>query len=216
MLFFASATEGLLDFFDCVRASGKPCVLPSAAADSVWHAWIALDAASLEAFTIRHFGRTIPHVESGAMGADGDFAMANCVVAARRLERRNPFIPCVPRLFALDGYLKMPYGFGYRIERGRLACQRLDQQGRPVGRLWCPDGLSLAQLQASGLIADADAGLVTAAGAGPGVKRSNADGGGCGSFSVGDGGSCDGGGGGGGDGGGSGCGGGCGGGCGSG
>ena len=38
--FFARATEGLLTFFDCMRASGKPCALPSAAADSVWHAWM--------------------------------------------------------------------------------------------------------------------------------------------------------------------------------
>lgn len=36
--FFARTTEGLLTFFDCVRTSGKPCALPSAAADSVWHA----------------------------------------------------------------------------------------------------------------------------------------------------------------------------------
>lgn len=180
--FFARATEGLLTFFDCVAASGRPCALPSAAADSVWHAWIALDKASLDAFCMRHFGKEIPHVEAGAMSPQWDFALANCVVAALRAEGRNPVRMRVPRLFALDRELKMPRGFGYVLDGGRLAFQRLDYQGRPEGTLSYPDGLSLAQLQA--------AGLVTQAGAVQGAKRSGGDGGGCGSSCCGDGGGC--------------------------
>ena len=34
--FFATAAEGLMIFFDCVRNSSRPCALPSQAADSVW------------------------------------------------------------------------------------------------------------------------------------------------------------------------------------
>jgi hypothetical protein len=152
VFFFARATEGLLTFFDCVRASGKPCALPSAAADSVWHAWIALDPASLDAFCGKHFGKAIPHVEAADMDAPLSRALANCLVAARTLEGKNPASPSVPRLFALDRKLRMPGGFCYQLAQGELACGRLDRKGRLEGEVSCPEGLGCAQLLAAGLV----------------------------------------------------------------
>jgi hypothetical protein len=171
--FFASAIEGLLTFFDCVRASGKPCAFPSAAADSVWHAWMRMAPASLDAFCIKHFGTAIPHVEAVEMGAQMESALANCMVTARRLEKRDLVRPSVPRLFALDADLCMPGGFGYRLTHGRLACQRLDGQGRPEGEMFYPPGLGGAELLG--------AGLVTQSALDESAKRAKSDGGACGS-----------------------------------
>jgi hypothetical protein len=130
--------------------------LHSAAADSVWHAWAALDPVSLNAFCIMHFGRTIPHIEAGAMGTPMEHALANCLVAARALEGESPAGPGVPRLFALDCELGMPGGFCYQLALGEVACSRLDQAGRPSGKLFFPEGLASAQLLAWGLIAQSD------------------------------------------------------------
>lgn len=198
--FFARATEGLLTFFDCVRASGKPCALPSDAADSVWHAWIRMAPASLDTFCVKHFGRAIPHVEAAEMGTQMESALANCMVTARRLENRDLARPSVPRLFALDADLGMPGGFGYRLAQGRVAWRQLDQQGRPVGETFHPP------------VALLGAGLVTQSWFDWNAKRAKNDGGACASAGItcGTGGGCDGG-----SACGSSCGSGCGGGCGS-
>jgi hypothetical protein len=181
--FFARATEGLLTFFDCVRTSGRTCVLPSAAADSVWHAWARMAPASLDAFCIRHFGRTIAHIEEAEMGPQMENALATCIATARQLRGGDPSAASIPSLFALDGRLRMPGGYGYRLVQGQVGCQRLDHQGLPAGTLFFPVGLSAA------------------------VDVRKHDGGGCGGASSCGGDGCDGGG----DGGGGGCGGGCGG-----
>ncbi|MFC0133684.1 hypothetical protein CR105_09605 [Massilia eurypsychrophila] len=142
--FFARATEGLLTFFDCVRTSGKRCLLPSIAADSVWHAWARMDARSLDAFCIQHFGRTIAHVDQAEMGPDMENALATCIATARQLRGGDPSAPIVPRLFALDGSLFMPGGYGYRLVQGQVGCRRLDQHGRPEGALFYPVGMTAA------------------------------------------------------------------------
>ncbi|MET0856339.1 MAG: hypothetical protein ABWY27_06285, partial [Telluria sp.] len=140
--FFARATEGLLTFFDCVRVSGTRCALPSAAADSVWHAWARMAPASLDAFCIRHFGRTIAHVEEAQMGPDIEAALATCIATARQLHGGDPSAPTVPRLFALDGSLRMPGGYGYRVVQGQVGCQRLDRHGLPEGVVFYPVGMT--------------------------------------------------------------------------
>jgi len=171
--FFASATEGLLTFFDCVRISGKPCALPSAAADSVWHAWARLAPKSLDAFCIKHFGKVIPHVEAEAMGAQMEGALATCLVTARGLEGRNPVRASVPDLFALDRKLRMPGGYGYQLDKGEVAFRRLDLHGAPEGEMHHPHGLIAAQLLATGLI--------TQAAYDASVKKAQAGGSACGS-----------------------------------
>lgn len=170
--FFARATEGLLAFFDCVRISGRKCVLPSAAADSVWHAWTQMDPASLDAFCIRHFGRTIAHMEEAKMGPHMENALANCIATARQLHGDDPAGISVPRLFALDGSLRMPGGYGYQVVQGQVGCQRLDQQGRPEGVLFYPVGLNAS--------VDRSKRDGSGSGAASGCGGDGCDGGGCG------------------------------------
>jgi hypothetical protein len=155
-----------------VRASGKRCALPSAAADSVWHAWVRLVPAALDAFCIKHFGKAIPHVEAAGMGAQMEGALVSSLVSARGLERRDPVKPSVPRLFALDRTLRMPGGFGYQLEQGELACRRLDNGGRPEGEMFYPAGLIAAQFLEAG---------IPQPGSERAARRSKGDGGGCGS-----------------------------------
>jgi hypothetical protein len=81
-VFFARSAIGLLDFFECAAQGGKPCALPSKAADSVWHAWLRLSPLKLETFCRKHFGRVVPHVEGSAMDGNLDEALAVCLVRA--------------------------------------------------------------------------------------------------------------------------------------
>ncbi|HEX9173309.1 MAG TPA: hypothetical protein VF861_11655 [Telluria sp.] len=128
--FFARAADGLLAFFDCVRSSDRACALPSMAADSVWHAWIRLAPDGIDAFCLKHFGRTISHIERAAMAVPMAEALANCLVRARALESLPTARVGVPRLFALDLKLRMPGGLVYTRFGGRLAWERLDRAGR--------------------------------------------------------------------------------------
>lgn len=190
--FFARAAEGLLAFFDCIRSSDRPCGLPSRAADSVWHAWLRLSPASLDAFCLKHFGRTIPHIEGVAMIGGMENALANTLVQARVLEGRPAADLSVPRLFGLDLKLRMPGGFGYNKAGVKLAYQHMDQSGRLAGEIYYPEHFAPVELLALGLISqvDFDEHLQRAKG--------RSDGAGCGSGgsscdSGGDGGSCGGG-----------------------
>lgn len=204
--FYAQSAEGLMIFFDCVAAAGRPCALPSRAADSVWHAWVRMDASSLDRFCTRHFGQTIPHVEKARMQGTMAGALAACLVQARRRASKPPAGPELPRLFTLDLQLGMPGGFGYRVIGGRVACSLLDQLGRPAGRPGFPRTLTAYALLQAGLISEAEYAQAREAGSASGDARyvpggAGADGGCDGDAGCGDGGSGCGGGG---------CGGGCG------
>lgn len=155
--FYAQAAEGLMMFFDCAAAAGKTCALPSRAADSVWHAWTRLDAAGLERFCIRHFGRSIPHVERGHMqkGEMGK-ALAACLVQARRRASQPAAGSHLPRLFSLDSQLGMPRGFGYRIIGGLVACSTLDDFGNPEGRVDYPREMTPYALYLEGLVSETE------------------------------------------------------------
>lgn len=200
--FYAQSAEGLVMFFDCAASAARPCALPSRAADAVWHAWVRMDASSLERFCVRHFGKKIPHVERAQMGPMG-VALAACLVQARRRASIPAGGPGLPRLFTLDDQLGMPGGFGYRLIRGRVACSLLDQLGRPMGRPSFPKTLTAMGLYQAGLISAAEYAEAreanSAAGDGGAIAGGDSDGGGDGG--CGDGGSA--------------CGSGCGGGCGS-
>lgn len=155
--FYAQAAEGLMMFFDCAAAAASPCALPSRAADSVWHAWARLDAAGLDAFCLRHFGRAIPHVErtrmkQGEMGR----ALAVCLVQARRRASQPAAGSHLPRLFALDLHVGMPGGFGYRRIGGLIACSVLDEFGNPDGKPHFPDALTPYALYLAGLVSKAE------------------------------------------------------------
>lgn len=150
--FFAQAAEGLVTFFDLAAAARKPCALPSRAADSVWHAWLRMDAAGLQRFCIRHFGKTIPHVERAQMSGGIGEAMAMCLVQARRRAAKPPAGTHLPRLFSLDSRLGMPFGFGYRIVGGLVAYCALDVFGNPDDRMVFPEALAPESLALLGLV----------------------------------------------------------------
>ncbi len=141
--FFARAAEGLLMFFDCVARSGKPCALPSLAADSVWLAWMQLAPLGLTGFCLKHFGRTIPHPNAERMQADLDVGLRNSLIQSRRREGIDSMGADLPRLFTLDSVLHMPKGFHYTIVEGDLMLEQLDAAGRRQERL--PHGYAPAQ-----------------------------------------------------------------------
>ncbi|MES2299836.1 MAG: hypothetical protein V4582_22545 [Pseudomonadota bacterium] len=150
--FYASATEGLLSFFECAARSPNACALPSKAADSVWHAWSRYSQSGLDAFCKRQFGKVIPHVEAGAMAGDMDLALATCLAQARKQSKLSTASPTVPMLFALDKRLKMPGGYAYRVDNGKVGFMHMDGRGAPAGPMNYPSSLDLDGLLAAGLV----------------------------------------------------------------
>lgn len=171
--FYARAAEGLMTFFTCVTRRAIPCALPSMAADSVWHAWMRLDAPGLERFCIEHFGRAIPHVEGNAMQEEMDVALANCLVQARELEGIGRAGPNVPRLFTLDRRLRMPCGFAYKLFDGEIGYRKLDRSGWARGQVWFPCALAATALLGAGLVSHEDFDLA--------MRKRDRQGGSCGS-----------------------------------
>ena len=121
--FFARAAEGLLRFFDAVQHSGRPCALPSEAADSVWHAWLRWNPVSLDRFCVRHFGAAVPHVERAALAGN---ALLHTFAACRARDGIAPRSMRLPALFALDAQLRMPGGHGYWSRAGEIVYARLN------------------------------------------------------------------------------------------
>ena len=196
-------STGLAQFFEVCRLQRDhgPCALPSKGADSVWHAWLAVDPPGLAAWQQRHFGRELAHREADVLGAPLEDCLARSWAGACRSQGLSPFGPRLPLLFAVDGMLRLPTGWAYRHERGALVHRQIDGFGQASG-----GAVAHAVIGASAL---ATLGLVTAAELQ--AHRRRGDGGsGCGSSASSDGG-CDGGG----SSCGSSCGSGCGGGCGS-
>jgi len=158
--FFVRAAEGLMNFFDVVTQSGKPCALPSEAADSVWHAWLRWNPAGLDYFCIEHFGRTIPHIEQADLDAG---ALFNSFVRCRRRQGATFHASALPALFRLDARLKMCGGHGYwnRMGSGRVVYARLDAHGLGRRRASPHPELTVGALQASGLRYPRSAGFVS-------------------------------------------------------
>jgi hypothetical protein len=170
--FFARAIEGLLTFFDCVRASDKSCALPSAAADSVWHAWSRLSPAHLEQFCKTHFGRAIPHVDAPAMATPMEQALANILAATRRLDALPVAGPGVPALFALDRQLRMPSGYAYAASGGHIGFRHINERGAEEGKRHFPAALAPAAMLAAGAISQAEYDVS--------LQKAHPDGSGCG------------------------------------
>jgi hypothetical protein len=154
--FYAQSVEGLMMFFDCVAAAGRPCALPSRAADSVWHAWTRMNAADLDRFCILHFGRTIAHLDKAQMPGEMGEALAACLVQGRRRASKPAAGTDLPRLFTLDLRLGMPRGFAYGIVGGLVACSGLDELGQPDGQPSFPHALAPQGLLKAGLISPAE------------------------------------------------------------
>lgn len=148
--FFARAAEGLVRFFDAQACSGRPCALPSEAADSVWHAWLRWNRASLDDFCCRHFGRTMPHLEHAALASH---SLAHALVACRQREGIAPEAAGLPDLFGLDARLRMPYGHGYWRRGDDIVYTRLGRLGEGRIRARAHPELTLPALVAAGLVA---------------------------------------------------------------
>lgn len=151
-VFFARAAVGLMIFFDCVATSRKACGLPSKAADSVWHVWLELDPSGLERFCRKHFRRAIPHIPMEDMSLAKDYSLANCLVAARRLEGLMAASSDLPALFELDARLRMPQGYGYCTCDGKVGFSSLNRKGRFAERMSYPDALLSASLLGAGQV----------------------------------------------------------------
>ena len=156
-VFFIQAAEGLMMFFDCVRRSEQACGLPSKAADSIWHAWLNLPqsdfkAQTVESFCRQHFGREIPHVEATQMESDMSAALAATLLQLRRIAGKDPLSHFAPDLFTLDRRLKMPRGYSYQMQGGRIGWQNMSLLGKGTGATFYPSSFEPAQLMALGLI----------------------------------------------------------------
>jgi hypothetical protein len=148
--FFVRAAEGLLRFFDAVRHSGRPCALPSDAADSVWHAWLRRDPIGLERFCRRHVGIAIPHVERTELASS---ALFHTFAACCARDGVKPGTMRLPALFALDAGMRMPGGHGYWNRAGEIRYARLNERGRGMWRATPHPELALTVLVAHGLVA---------------------------------------------------------------
>jgi hypothetical protein len=199
-VFFMWAAEGLLMFFRCIAIANKTCALPSKAADSVWHAWIAMDEEGLNAFCRKWVGRTIPHTEAERLDVPLDQALANTLITLRQLQNLPEAGDAVPALFKLDHRLRMPGGFGYKSFLGSVGFAHLGENGKPAEEWNRHYALLPATLLGFGLISESaytsyrDALIAkqrndgsSCGGSGCG---SSGDGGGCGSGCGGCGGGC--------------------------
>lgn len=155
-VFFVRATVGLLSFFDCVARSKKACGLPSKAADSVWHAWLACDPAGLERFCRKHFSQPIPHLKIEDMRVAKDNSLASCLVTARRIEGIEAASVDLPALFRLDAKLQMPGGYEYRTCNGKVGFASMDIKGRTGGVMTYPHALLSASLLTAGLVSSSE------------------------------------------------------------
>ncbi len=154
--FYARASDALLTFFDCVGRSNRPCALPSKAADSVWHAWLRLAPAGLDAFCLHHYDRRIPHIEGADMSGGMEGALATCLVTARMLDGLDRAGPDLPRLFVTDRKLRMPGGFAYRVEKGEVMFSHMDARGLPEPAVYRQSGTTPEYLLAAGMIGQHD------------------------------------------------------------
>ncbi|MBD8654545.1 hypothetical protein IFT68_02770 [Oxalobacteraceae sp. CFBP 13730] len=152
-LFFTQAATGLMRFFEVAADRREPCALPSLAADSVWHAWMAWDAANLDQFCRRHFGKPIEHLPYARLDA---LALPRVLVGCREHESARSRVRGLPALFQLDATLRMPHGHGYALQDDDIVYRRLDANGRMTGGARPHPQLTLRALLLANLISQAD------------------------------------------------------------
>lgn len=183
---------GLAQFFEACRLQHGhgACALPSKAADSVWHAWLRSDAASLADWQQRFFGRVVEHIEAEALGAPLEASLARTWAGACCSEGLGLLGPQLPLLFELDGLLGLPAGCAYQHEGGVLGHRQIDGFGQPSGAWVAHAAIAGGGLVALGLLSEAElvelrrrqdsgSSCGAAAAAGDSGCASSADGGGC-------------------------------------
>ncbi len=116
------ACNSLSRYFWIASNTKEPTLLPSALADSVWHAWLAVDPGGLEQFQRKYFGRVIAHVEKATMTekkTDTGQALARTWAMACKMDR-VPYYDhsSMPLLFRSDAQAKLPSGWHYAWQNG--------------------------------------------------------------------------------------------------
>ncbi len=112
--------EGLRDYFYMVlMARGNGMLsMPSQAVDEAWHAFI-LSTKAYDSFCQRAFGKFLHHhpAETMTTATQATLGIKRTWNLACRHEGINAATPQqMPRLFALDGELKIPHGFVYSLQ----------------------------------------------------------------------------------------------------
>lgn len=112
---------GLMVYFLMVKKAGCQTMLPSRAADSLWHAWLRASPMTLASFQSKYFGSTIQHLEENRVLSQGHSthdALANTWRFARGTEKCGP--TNIPYLFELDHCLNFYSGWSYRYAEGAI------------------------------------------------------------------------------------------------
>ncbi len=148
----------LAQFFEACRLQRGhgPCALPSRAADSVWHVWLAVDAPGLAAWQARYFGQTVAHHEAAALGPSLDDSIARTWMGACRSEGLSPLGPRLPVVFGLDAQLGLPSGWAYGFGRQGLVHRPIDAWGRAHGSPVLHAAATGAGLVGLGLLTEAE------------------------------------------------------------
>lgn len=152
------SSVALAQFFEACRLQRErgACALPSRAADSVWHAWLAWDAPGLAQWQRRYFDLEVPHREAEALGAPLADSLARTWAGACASEGLSPLGPRLPLVFALDGLLALPNGWAYRFEALGLVHRDIDAAGRSPGRGILHAEVAGASLVGLGLLGEAE------------------------------------------------------------
>lgn len=127
---FAVSCSALLQFFQMSALEKAPMMLPSKAADSVWHTWMDHDKEGLQAFLKAHLNQDINHVEKARM-SDPAKVMAATWRAAHDYHGNTQFSGELPVIFNADKITKIPGGFWYdRDPEDRRAAYYHDMDGK--------------------------------------------------------------------------------------
>lgn len=114
---FAVSCSALLQFFHMTAIENAPMMLPSKAADSVWHTWLDHDPQGLATFLKTQLGRDISHIEKKAMPEVGPGnpheRMADTWRAAHDYHNNPQFAGKLPSIFEADKITGIPTGFWY-------------------------------------------------------------------------------------------------------
>lgn len=157
-LAWQQCSVALAQFFEACRLQHGhgPCALPSKAADSVWHVWLAVDPQGLAAWQTRYFDHTVAHHAADVLGGSLDDSIARTWMGACRSEGLSPLGPRLPLLFGLDAQLGLPTGWAYRWAAQGLVHRPIDAWGRPGGSPILHAAATGAGLVALGLLSEAE------------------------------------------------------------
>lgn len=119
---WAWSLRGLLEYFHLAAKSSAQTILPSRAADSVWHAWLAFDPKGLERFQRRYFSKPLSHVPREDMPdtTSTHTALPRTWALASQYEGLPLTKGQPPFLFTIDREVNMPTGWDYQHNKKTL------------------------------------------------------------------------------------------------